>query len=97
MSVNSKKKKNLLGHHQSRATSVVKKQDFESNYCKKKECVHVFACQTVREKTLKMHLIPICPKAVSLLLAFFVMRRLALRGDTTPPDYSEYSCCAALF
>lgn len=28
---------------------------------------------------------------------FFLVRRLALRGDATAPDYSAHSCCDALF
>lgn len=63
--------------------------------------------QTVREKTDKHRqsrrvrffyaFVPYLPISSVLACFFFLIRRLALRGDATPPDYSVYSCCDALF
>lgn len=44
-----------------------------------------------------VHLFPLCPAAQHPCCLLFFLMRLAKRGDTSPLDYSAYSCCDALF
>lgn len=45
------------------------------------------------ESDFFMNLFPFCPaKQRPCCLLFFLIRRLAARGDATQPDYSAYSC-----
>lgn len=70
-------------------------------------CVHARQGQMDRQwerkqtKSQSQILLCICSlfahKQCPCCLLFFLIRWLALRGDATPPDYSVYSCCDALF